>query len=427
MRYILSFLLFCLIFQNIVSQKLSRVQLTANGLFLREHKQKLRKLQNTDTTEDTSGPTLPEPEPYTMPLPGQPENVPATANNSEVPFNTTVSSVPKRTGNKKAPVQFSKFYGFQPGPNGRGLFKFNVLFYLMRIIPKFIIFRLRITYGARLRNLALGDSGTAESVRSDCTAGDPNAVGLDASTTGQNVKFTCEANSTGDVSTANVQVNTDVPLTIVEADGSTSTLGFDNINFNGNAAEEAANLGKVQDLTEWHILKDTVVSLDGQYLVLSGTLETQNLRRLALSESDPIIMQLSNQNNENNASDSYSCNYVKGTPAQLRCDASNKELKTSDQDLQASSGSPSSTNGTLVQVQMKNPSNGTAFTVGGGGSGSGTTYRKSSSGLSGGAIAGIVIACVVVLVAAAIAAIMLRKPTPPVENTTVAELRTDNI
>ena len=426
MRYILSFLLFCLIFQNIVSQKLSRVQLTANGLFLREHKQKLRKLQNTDTTEDTSGPTLPEPEPYTMPLPGQPENVPATANNSEVPFNTTVSSVPKRTGNKKAPVQFSKFYGFQPGPNGRGLFKFNVLFYLMRIIPKFIIFRLRITYGARLRNLALGDSGTAESVRSDCTA-DDSMVGKEASTIGQNFKFTCQANSTGNVNDANVQVNTDVPLTIVEADGSTSTLGFDNINFNGNAADEAANLGKVQDLTEWDILKDTVASLDGQYLVLSGTLETQNLRRLALSESDPIIMQLSNQNNENNASDSYSCNYVKGSPAQLRCDASNKELKTSDQDLQASSGSPSSTNGTLVQVEMKNPSNGTSFTVGGGGSGTGNTYRKSSSGLSGGAIAGIVIACVVVLVAAAIAAIMLRKPTPPVENTTVAELRTDNI
>ena len=284
----------------------------------------------------------------------------------------------------------------------------------MRIIPKFIIFRLRITYDSRLRNLALGDSGTVESVRSDCTA-DDSMVGKEASTIGQNFKFTCQANSTGNVNDANVQVNNDVPLTIVEADGSTSTLGFDNINFNGNAAEEAANLGKVEDLSEWYILNETVSSTDGQ------------LRRLALSESDPIIMQLSNKNNENSAADSYSCNYVAGTPAQLRCDASNKELKTSDQDLQASSGSPSSTNGTLVQVQMKNPSNDHAFTVGGGGSGTGNTYRKSSSGLSGGAIAGIVIACVVVLVAAAIAAIMLRKPTPPVENTTVAELRTDNI
>ena len=51
-------------------------------------------------------------------------------------------------------------------------------------------------------------------------------------------------------------------------------------------------------------------------------------------------------------------------------------------------------------------------------------YRKNSSGLSGGAIAGIVIACVVVLAAASIAAIMLRKPSPPIDNTTVVGLKT---
>ena len=54
-------------------------------------------------------------------------------------------------------------------------------------------------------------------------------------------------------------------------------------------------------------------------------------------------------------------------------------------------------------------------------------YRKSSSGLSGGAIAGIVIACVAVLIAAAVAAIMLKKPTPPIDNTTVVDLKQENI
>ena len=55
---------------------------------------------------------------------------------------------------------------------------------------------------------------------------------------------------------------------------------------------------------------------------------------------------------------------------------------------------------------------------------SNSIYRKNSSGLSGGAIAGIVIACVVVLAAASIAAIMLRKPSPPIDNTTVVGLKT---
>ena len=170
-------------------------------------------------------------------------------------------------------------------------------------------------------------------------------------------------------------------MTIIETDGSTSTLGFDNVNFNGNAADEAANLGQVQDLTEWYILRRTQVSIDGQYLVISGNLETQAVRRLSLSESDQIIMQLSNQNNDDKAADSYSCNYVAGSPAQLRCDASNNELKTTVADLHASLGTPKSTNGTLVQVEMSNPDSNEQINVGGGGSGS-NTYRKSSSGLS---------------------------------------------
>ena len=40
---------------------------------------------------------------------------------------------------------------------------------------------------------------------------------------------------------------------------------------------------------------------------------------------------------------------------------------------------------------------------------------------------GIVIACVVALAAASIAAIMLRKPTPPVNNTTIVDLKTETI
>jgi hypothetical protein len=50
--------------------------------------------------------------------------------------------------------------------------------------------------------------------------------------------------------------------------------------------------------------------------------------------------------------------------------------------------------------------------------------KKEFKWFSGGAIAGIVISCVVVLAAASIAAIMLRKPSPPIDNTTVVGLKT---
>ena len=80
----------------------------------------------------------------------------------------------------------------------------------------------------------------------------------------------------------------------------------------------------------------------------------------------------------------------------------------------------------LLMIEMENPNN--TYTYDYYTTGSNAKYRKKSSGLSGGAIAGIVIACVVVLVAASIAAIMLRKPSPPIDNSTVVGLKsTDNL
>ena len=126
------------------------------------------------------------------------------------------------------------------------------------------------------------------------------------------------------------------------------------------------------------------------------------------------------KDNNEITTDSIPCTYESNS---LRCDASNTKIVTSDQDLHLSSGKTADNN-TLLQIEMSDL-NSTTFQVGG--SSSSGYHTKSSSGLSGGAIAGIVIACVVVLVAATVAAVMLRKPTPPMENTTVVDLKTDNL
>ena len=80
---------------------------------------------------------------------------------------------------------------------------------------------MRITYvGGRLRSL---QNAEAESARTDCTVKDPSLAGKTLSEEeGKNVNYDCSANATaGDASTANFTLNTDVPLTMVNFNGTT--------------------------------------------------------------------------------------------------------------------------------------------------------------------------------------------------------------
>ena len=62
---------------------------------------------------------------------------------------------------------------------------------------------------------------------------------MDASSDGQNVKFIkfdFEATTpTGNVNNIDIQVNTNVPMKIVDVDASEKNVGFDKVNFNSNA------------------------------------------------------------------------------------------------------------------------------------------------------------------------------------------------
>ena len=127
-------------------------------------------------------------------------------------------------------------------------------------------------------------------------------------------------------------------------------------------------------------------------------------------------------------SEAYDCTIngvTDGSSSELVCDTSDNPIKTTVGDLHLSSGSD--TDGDQLLIEMNNPDSNSTETLETTSSSNKYTYSKSSSGLSGGAIAGIVIACVVALAAASIAAIMLRKPAPPIENTTVVDLKNDNI
>ena len=438
MRHILSLVLFCLIFQNIMADyrlarklKLTKFALTLKALVQRKEK-KLRRLQGTDkndepvdTTVQTSAPVTN----YTETPKDQAEQGEATAENAKVEASKPIGK-PNKSDNNKAPVQFSKFHGFKkPKTKGPGPVNFNVFFYFFGIpIPKFVVLRLRITYvGGRLRSL---QNAEAESARTDCTVKDPNLAGKNLSEEeGQNVDFNCEANATlGDASTASYSLNTDIPLTLVNADGNTKTLNFSNVNFNGDTGDAATDIeeGSVAEIKDVITIKEAEAFFEGYIFKIIGKCSKSRRLRNLLSEGGQVEMDFKNEEDEVKK---YQCTIngitTENENSELSCNTASDPLRTNVGKVHLSSGS--SKDGTLVSIEMNNSdSNSTALLVPSGGVNN-RYYSKSSSGLSGGAIAGIVIACVVVLAAASIAAILLRKPSPPIDNTTVVNLKSDNI
>lgn len=168
-------------------------------------------------------------------------------------------------------------------------------------------------------------------------------------------------------------------------------------------------------MTDAGSLKETEYSVNKTILTLKGDFAPGNL----LSENSVIPMAILNRKSGDYVADEYNCTVLSDG---LECDTTGNPLYTTVEQLHLSSGSQ---DGKILTVEMKNwKENSIVISTRQGN----RFYSRSSSGLTGGAIAAIVIACVVAIIGASIAIIMFRKPTPPIDNTTVVELRSaDNI
>ena len=159
----------------------------------------------------------------------------ATSKDATVNASKPVSQKGYESDKKDASVQVMKFYSFK-AEDTKIIFG-SFFYFIGRRIPYSIIMRLRITYSSRLRSLQTGD---ADSVRTDCVIGDEDLAGDTA--TGNNVRYSCEANTSKNAANAKVQLNTDFDFVLADKEGETENLGFDKISFNGNTTEEAQNI-----------------------------------------------------------------------------------------------------------------------------------------------------------------------------------------
>ena len=425
MKQIFLILLLCLAFENALTDldperrnRLGKI-IKFMKVIKEINERKQRKLEGTDESDSDTGANGTYVSPKATPFdnatnsdPNTKEVGEAIAENGKVPADKPVSTTTPLSNNKNNNVQILKFHSFKIIEK---LIKFSSIFYFIRQkIPFAIFLRLRVRYSSRLRNL---QTEMADSLRTECKI-DSSAEEQAGETKTGNFNYNCEAEATQDPTGANVTLNTDYDLMFYDKNGDPmGTIPFTQVSMNGNASQEAANLqDNTKEASKFGTLKSSSAEGGSSTLTIKGTADDPDI----LNGVSKIKMDLMDNNK---AVKQYDCDVSTESSQQvLACDASSQQISTNSENLHLSTGL-AETEKVLLTVEMADRNSDSISA----GSNNPIFRKSSSSGLSGGAIAGIVIACVVVLVAATVAAIMLKKPSPPIDNTTVAELKTDNI
>jgi hypothetical protein len=267
--------------------------------------------------------------------------------------------------------------------------------------------RLRILYSAsRLRNL----EDAAQSVPSTCNISAGFQAGIEGN--GENIDYECNAPKDSGRMVSNINLDTTVPMDI-----GGETVPFDDVNFSDEADKQASNIATANSITDGWIV---VNEFTDKFVIKGKPYPEPFLNSFVGKTINITFVTTSSRRRLEDKEQPYDCKVNSDTTdeTEIQCDG---VIETTRDNLKYARSDDIYLS--LVPNSSSLPSEINANS----GSGSGSVYRKSSSGLSGGAIAGIVIACVVVLIAAAVAAIMLRKPSPPIDNTTVVDLKQDNI
>ena len=404
MRYLLSLLLLCAIFGNSLTERISKKKMVAamkTVKALHDFKERKRKLEgNTDVSDTETGTTPP-----TTAAGSLDPNV----GSYNMTANETVDTETNTT-NTEAKVQIRKFHKFQRKKEEKKI-TFNVYFYFFgRIISRTIIIRIKITYskGRILRNL---QELEAESVPTECGIAKQYEQYAGQMGNGSNVDYDCEANTTSEAPVEAATLDTDYSLML-----DNQPLNFEEINFDTDAAEEAQDITSAKTYTMIGTLENTKADFQRSYLDINGEpkLNVKTLKDAGVNELTLEFIHYTSK--DKYIKKNVTCSIFNETA--LRCPENIRSYLTNISQAKCYDEQ--------IYVSFNvNPEDETGEIYGQGGN---TLFRKHSSGLSGGSIAGIVIACVVVLIAASIAAIMLRKPAPPIDSSTVVDLKTtDNI
>jgi len=368
---------------------------------------KMRKLQNTQEPDFTVN-TLPADIPPNTNTTKEAEALP------EVPKVAPVSTEETNSTSAQSKFKVKKFHGFRQ-QSRRVQFGLFTSF-LDKEIVRIIVMRILVTYGSsRLRNLPMKTKAPGASIPTICEIKDKSLEGNVG--TGENVDYDCTGEAPeGAGEITNAVIDTNAPMYVGNEETPVSDISF----------SSDSNVGNIADAKQAAIvLNKTTANAGDNKLTLSGYATPIEEARENIKNGSTYDMKFYDVSTDRMKT--VPCTVTdfpdvvgESIPCTLECDTASNPIETYVGNLTQASIDVQKKMYLTVNPDLSSQDASKLLTPSSGR----TFYRKDSSGLSGGAIAGIVIACVVVLAAASIAAIMLRKPTPPVDNTTVVGLKT---
>ena len=425
MKYILSFLFLCVVFQciqanedrDVILKKMARAALTLRNI-VKAKEEKMRKLQQGTNQVSESEPDFTV---NTVPtdIPAGSPTIQRAQNLSNIPQVEPVATEDTNSTTTDSGYLAKKFYGFKQQSN---LIQFGLLFsFYKRLITRTIVMRIIVIYrSGRSRNLQMKTNAEGAALPTTCEIKIKSLVDKEGS--GENIDYDCTGaapEGAGNITEAVIDTNS--PLYI----------GSDEVKADEISFSKDSDVGNIAGATKSVVVLDsTTAEFGNNQINLTGILKPLKEARENIKNGSSYTMQFYDVSSD--SLKNLTCTvtqFLDGVgrtwiPCNLSCDAASTPIETYYGNLTQAkietsnmylTVNPDFTNGEDEETLLNSASGSNANNI---------YYRKNSSGLSGGAIAGIVIACVVVLAAASIAAIMLRKPSPPIDNTTVVGLKT---
>ena len=422
MKYILSFLFLCVVFQciqanedrDVILKKMARAALTLRNI-VKAKEEKMRKLQQETDQE-------PEPDFTVNTVPtdirADSPTIQPAENLSNVPQVEPVATEDTNSTTTDSGYLAKKFYGFKQQSN---LIQFGLLFsFYKRLITRTIVMRIIVIYrSGRSRNLQMKTNAEGASLPTTCEIKIKSLVGKEGS--GENIDYDCTGaapEGAGNIAEAVIDTN------------SSLYIGGDEVKANDISFSKDSDVGNIAEATKSVIILDsTTAEFGNNQINLTGILKPLKEARENIKNGSSYTMQFYDVSSD--SLKNLTCTVTQfldgvgrtGIPCNLSCDAESTPIETYYANLTQAKIENSNMYLT-VNPDFGEDDEERLLNSASGSNANNIYYRKNSSGLSGGAIAGIVIACVVVLAAASIAAIMLRKPSPPIDNTTVVGLKT---